>query len=192
MSDEKAAPTTEDRFANLSDEEKAKLLTTGHLFESLARDPKYRKEVFGIIKKVNPNVSIPELDIEASLDTRVSERVKPMEETNAALRKEIDELKRGLDREKFAASHGLGEDELVEVEALAKEAGITKGETAVEHWKMRHQLGTPRITKQAKDSDEYVAKLRKVKPTDAVRLKQLAIEEGTRILRETRSARRAG
>lgn len=191
MSEVAADAATDDRFANLTPEEKAKLLTTGHLFESLARDPKYRKDVFAIVKKVNPNVSIPELDIEASLDTRVSEKMKPVEETNAALRKEIDELKRGLDREKFAASHGLGEDELVEVEALAKEAGITKGETAVEHWKMKHQLGTPRATKQAKDSEEYLGKVRKVKPTDGPRLKALAIEEGTRILREMRG-RRAG
>jgi hypothetical protein len=172
-------------------EQQQKLLATGQLFETLAADPKYRKRVLGLIKEVNPNAVIPELDVDDAVERGVTERVKPVVDENAVLRKELDEVKRTLSRDKFAVSVGLTEDELVEVEALAKEAGITKGETAVEHWRMKTQLGTPRSTPQVKQGEEYVAKLRKVKPTDTVRLKQLAIEEGTRILRETRG-RRAG
>lgn len=184
MSDPAADPA-------ISTEQQQKFLQTGQLFEALAADPKYRRKVLGIIKEVNPNAVIPELEVDAAVERGVAERVKPVEETNTALRKEVDELKRMINRDKFAETTGLSEDELVEVEALAKDAGITKGETAVEHWRMKNQLGTPRPTPQTKAGEEYVAKLRKVKPTDTVRLKQLAIEEGTRIIRETRG-RRAG
>jgi Skp family chaperone for outer membrane proteins len=134
----------------ISTEQQQKFLQTGQLFEALAADPKYRRKVLGIIKEVNPNAVIPELEVDAAVERGVAERVKPVEETNTALRKEVDELKRMINRDKFAETTGLSEDELVEVEALAKDAGITKGETAVEHWRMKNQLGTPRPTPQTK------------------------------------------
>lgn len=174
-----------------ADAHQQQLIDTGKLFDALAKDPKYRPRVLALIKEVNPNVPIPELDLAASLDDRVDSKTKAIIESNESLKKELGELRSTIQREKFAASNGLTDEELVEVEALAKDSGITKGETAVEHWRMRNQLGTPRPTRQAKESDEYVAKLRKVKPSDTTRLKALAIEEGTRILRESRG-RRAG
>jgi hypothetical protein len=173
------------------DQQQQALLDTGKLFTALAADPKHRKKVLALVKEVNPNVSIPELDIDKAVQDGIAEASKGKDEQIAELTKSVKDLASKVSRREFIESTGLTEDELVEVETLAKESGITKGETAIEHWKMRNQLGTPRPTRQAKESEEYLGKLRKVKPTDGARLKALAIEEGTRILRETRG-RRAG
>src|SRR5262245_22837940 len=174
MSDE-AKPAAE-----IPADQQQALLDTGRLFTALAADPKHRKKVLAIIKEVNPNVPIPELDMDKAIEERIAESAKGKDEKIDALEKKLAEVSTKVARREWIEASGLTEDELVEVETLAKDSGITKGETAIEHWRMRNQLGTPRPTKQAKESDEYLGKLRKVKPTDTVRLKQLALEEGVR------------
>ncbi len=192
MSEEKSPATPAE--PQVTQEQALKLMQTGQLFATLAADPKTRTQVLGLIKQAKPDLYIPELEVQGEVDKTVAARVKPYEEKTEALSKELAELKGAISRQAWAAKAGLSEDEAVEVEKVAEEAGITKGETALEYWTMKQRLGTPRATPASKAGEEYLTKIRKVNPRDpqaGQRLKALAIEEGMRIQRETRG-RRAG
>ncbi len=164
------------------------IIKTGTFFTELAKDPKYRTKVLGLIKEVNPNASIPELDLQADFDARVEAKVKPYEEKVSALTEKLDKLQGHVARDSWAAKQGLAEEELVEVEELAKSQGITKGETAVEYWRMKQQLGAPRSTRKPAD-DNFIQKISKISPMNGPALKRAASEEALRILSEGRNGR---
>ena len=123
----------------VTQEQALKLMQTGQLFATLAADPKTRNQVLGLIKQAKPDLYIPELEVSGEVDKKVAERVKPYEEKTEALSKELSEIKGVLSRQTWAAKAGISEEEAVEVEKVAEEAGITKGETALEYWAMKQQ-----------------------------------------------------
>jgi hypothetical protein len=166
-------------------EEQQDLLKTGTFFQTLSKDPKYRKRVLGLLKEANPDTPIPELDLENEMETRVAERVKPFEETHKTLTERLERVESKVARDSWQSKMGLADEELVEVEELAKKDGITKGETAVEYWRMKNQLGGPRPTRKAADND-YITTLSKISPMNGPALKRAATAEAMRILNESR------
>lgn len=169
------------------------LVRGGRVFQALGRDPKFRPRMLEIIKEASPETPIPELDLQRDFDQRVSNRVKPYEDTVTALRAELDEVKAQRSRDALRSKHGLDEAELEEVTALTKDGKISDFDTAVEHHRMRMALSAPRPTVEP-GAEAYQAKLRKINPrspTGVTRLKAAAIEEGNRILREMRGRRYA-
>jgi hypothetical protein len=117
------------------------------LAKQLADNPDTRKDFLRMTRKVNPDLPIPELDIE--------------DKTNSALeliRKENDEL-RGKMREKEAIEEldarrksllkkGLiqSEDDIAEVEKVMLEKGITNHESAAEYFSWMKQAAQPTPT----------------------------------------------
>lgn len=175
--------------ATTTTDEQAKLLATGALFQALAKDPKHRKDVLSLIKRASPDTPIPELDLEAAITQRVQDQFKPKDDEVKALKDQVDTLNRRLARDDWAKQHGLQEEEVVEVEALAKEKHISDGKTAVEFYQMQRQLGTPRGTrKPPKGTEEYLSRLGKINPRNSSQLKRAATDEAVRII----SGRRAG
>jgi hypothetical protein len=175
--------------AELAPDVARKLIDTGRLFHALAADPKHRKKVLGLIKEAAPETVIPELEIEADMERRVSEAVKPHADSTAEMRAELNDLRQQLARKDMATKLGLDDAELVEVETFAKDNAIGNVEKAKEFYEMRAQiLGTPRATRDP-GAEDYTQKLRKINPRNHAGLKRAAIEEGNRILR---SIRRAG
>lgn len=165
------------------------VLATGKLFHALAADPRYRKKVLSLIKEASPETPIPELDMEGALDKRVEERLKPQAEDTKKTNERLDAMEKRIAREAFAKQNDLGEDELVEVETLAKEGGISKAETAVEFWRAKQASGTPRSTRKSPPGTmEYLDKLSKTNPRNFKQLKHLATEEAVRLM----TGRRAG
>ncbi len=181
MADEKTPPA-------LSDEEKTRLFNTGLFFHQAARDPKHRKTLLGVIKDVNPETVIPELDLAAEQDARIDARMKPVLEENARLVKEVETLKSAVGKRTFLDEENISEDELVEVDTLAKEFGITNGKKAVEFWREKQTFGTPRSTPLNQGDADYVEQVRKY-AGDARKLKELATAQATKVLREVRGGR---
>lgn len=174
MGDEKPTITTE---------EHDKLLTTGRLFHTLAADPRYRKDVLGLIKKAAPETPIPELDIEDTVNKQVETRLKPREEEVTTLRKQIDDLSKKVARKDWLESTGLTEAESEEVEAIAKEGQIGNAKTALEFWRQKQALGTPRGTRRTPPgTQEFLNTLNKVSPRDGRSLKKVATAEAERLL----------
>jgi hypothetical protein len=174
---------TETVDPSVDTDQQKKLLATGTLFHALAADPKYRKDVLSLIKKAAPDTPIPELDLEAQLLKALDERNKPTTEENKQVKDRLDAIERRLVREEWAQKNGLSEEEAVEVESLAKQEQIGKGEAAVELWRSRQALGTPRGTRPSMPgTEEYLKKLQGVSPANGKRLKVLAEEEASRIM----------
>ncbi len=160
----------------------------GRLFDTLGRDPKHRKDVLRLIKAANPDQVIPEYDLEQEFDTRVADRVKPHEEKIAKLESDLAALKGHVSRESWRGKVGLSDEELVEVETLAKEEGITKGDTAVEYWRMKNALGTPRGTGKPAD-DTYRQELARAAKGGPGALKAAATKQAQKVLQELRGGR---
>lgn len=167
----------------LTPEQQQKLLATGTLFHALAADPRYRKEVLGIIKKAAPDTMIPELDLQDSLLKSVDERLKPKDETMSKLNERFDSLEKRLTREDWREANNLSQEECLEVEDLAKKEQIGNSSAALELWKSRQAAGTPRGTRRnIPGTGEYLKKLSSISPRDSKNLRLVAEEEATRIL----------
>ena len=174
----------------VSPEQQQKLLATGSLFHALAADPRYRKEVLGLIKKAAPETPIPELDLESSIRSSLEEQFfKPKDEENKKLQERLESIERRMVREKWMAENKLNDEEAVEIEELAKKEQIGNGNAAVELWRSRQNLGTPRGTRKTPPgTEEFLNKLSKVNPNNGKGLRRLAEEEATRIFAQTRKA----
>lgn len=172
----------------LTDEEKAQLQNTGLWFHRAAKNPGIRRKLLGIVKEVEPEQVIPELDLSNDIDARIEARVKPVLEENERLVKKIETLESRDGRRSFMEEHNLDDAELVDVETTAKEYGISNGAKAVEFWRERQQLGVPRSTPVNNGDAEYVAQVQK-HAGDPRKLKELATAQATKVLREVRGGR---
>lgn len=162
------------------------ILATGKLFHALAADPRYRKKVLTLIKEAAPDTSIPELDLADAAAKQADERTKPLTEALDKANKRLDEVERREAKRSWASAHDLDDEEVVEVEKLALEKGITKAETAVEFYRA---TGKPRSTRKPPAGDEaYLEALAKVDPRHGSQLKKLATGRAMEIL----TSRRAG
>lgn len=169
----------------------AEWLATGRLFHTLGSDPRYRRKVLGLIKEASPETPIPEIDIPDSVSRHVEDRTKSQGEEFNKLNSRFDDLERHLSRENFRAEHDLSDAELVEVEEIARSGKISDGKTAVEYWKMRNQIGTPRGTRKLdSDTQDYLSRISKVSPKDNRSLKALAVEEANKVLSQMKRTRR--
>jgi hypothetical protein len=183
--------TPETEKKELDPERQRQFIATGELWHTLAADPKTRKEALRLLKLGRPETAIPELDMEDEAKRQADERVKPIEEENKSLKAEVESIKRHLNRQAWAKQHDLEEEDVVEIEAFAKDNGITKGDKAVELWRSQ-QLGTPRSTRAEPGGEEYLGTLRKINPRDQNKIKSAVFTEANRIIRESRQRRRAG
>jgi hypothetical protein len=114
------------------------------LAKQLSDNPSTRKEFLRMTKKVRPELSVPELDIEDYTEKKVSaaeERVMKLEnqlrekDAREELNKRRESLKlKGLDR---------NDDEIEQIEKLMLEKGMTNHETAAEYFDWMKQAATP-------------------------------------------------
>jgi len=123
------------------------LAQLGALVAQLAADPQARPEVLRLVRRAVPSMPIPELDLADRLEQQLSERTQPVTEEIAKLRDQLTTLQTAITRRSWAEQKGLTEEELKQVEELAKERKLPDAETAYELWEARRaKLGTPRAT----------------------------------------------
>jgi len=175
-----------------TDDFQQQLLSVGTLMHKLSRDPKHRKEVLRLLKAADPSIPMPELDLEETAAAKADEKVAPLAEQLKGVLTEFSKLKTDIARERWRQETGLDEDELVEVETLAKEVGITKAETAVDYWRNKQLLGTPRGSRRNRTADQYLTELSKINPRNQAALKGAAFQQADRVLKEMRGRRMAG
>ena len=126
---------------NLSPEARDELAL---LAQKLADNPETRKDFLRMTKKVNPDLPIPELEIEdkttsyiEKLEAKLSEREAKDREQEAVRDLEsrrMKLMKKGLIKD---------ESEIEEVEKVMLEKGITNHEAAAEYWQWMKQAAAP-------------------------------------------------
>jgi hypothetical protein len=114
------------------------------LARQLAENPATRKQFLQMTKQVKPDMPIPELEIEAYTDKRVSEAQYRVEQLEAKLREKeaVDELNRRRN-ELMKKGYVRSDDEVNEVEKVMLEKGITNHESAAEYYNWMKQAAEP-------------------------------------------------
>ncbi len=129
---------------NMSLEERDQLAL---LAKSLADNPATRKELLKLTKQVNPELSIPEIEIEEKIDQRLSQiEQRAIEAENKLREKEaIDDLNK---RRRALIEKGIanGDQDIQEIEKVMLEKGITNHEAAAEYWEWMKQASATQTT----------------------------------------------
>jgi hypothetical protein len=114
------------------------------LAQQLAENPETRKEFLRMTKKVKPDLPIPELELEQTVNKAVSMADQRVQQLEAKLR-ERDAMETLEKRRSALMEKGLIEskDDIKDVEKLMLERGITNHETAAEYHKWMKQAAVP-------------------------------------------------
>lgn len=116
------------------------------LAKTLSENPSTRKEFLRMTKKVNPDLPIPELEIEDYTSQKVSAAEERVMQLESKLREKdaIEELNK---RRQSIIKKGLAtEDNIDQIEKLMLEKGMTNHETAAEYFDWMQQAATPTPT----------------------------------------------
>jgi hypothetical protein len=114
------------------------------LAKKLADNPKTRKEFLRLTKSVNPDLPIPELEIE----DRTTSALDQMRQENEAIRAKLREKEamETLEKRRNALmKKGLiqSEDDIPQVEKVMLDKKIADHETAAEYWQWMKQTAEP-------------------------------------------------
>ena len=117
------------------------------LAKQLSENPDTRKDFLRQVKKMKPEMPIPELEIEDYTRNAVEKANDRVAQLEARLREKeaLDEL--NSRRNKLKAKGLIDKDEdIEEVEKVMLEKGITNHEVAADYWKYMNQSAAPTPT----------------------------------------------
>ena len=117
------------------------------LMRELSDNPATRKEVLRLTKKIKPDLVIPELDIEESTTSAVSETRRELEAMRAEMaqkraEEDLERRRNALIRKGYAAS----DSDVEEIEKVMLEKKIADHDTAAEYWQWMKQSAAPTPT----------------------------------------------
>lgn len=117
------------------------------LMERLTQNPATRKNILREVKKLEPDLPIPELEIEESLRNVTNHAEARVQQLEAKLREKeaMEELNR---RRQALVKKGKISDEaeIEEVEKIMLEKGIQNHDTAADYYKWMREQATPTPT----------------------------------------------
>ncbi len=114
------------------------------LSERLSSNPKTRNQFLRLAKEVNPELPVPELEMEAMVNERTSAAERRVDELEKQLRaREVrEELSRRRSKLKETGV-AQSDDDVLEIEKLMTEKGIANHETAADYWRHMKQSAVP-------------------------------------------------
>jgi hypothetical protein len=113
-----------------------------NLAMNLSSNPKTRLSFLGLTKQVNPEASIPEIDIPNNLRSALDAPLKQLD----ALTKKMEEreVKDRIEQQRRdLMSKGITADELPKLEKLMVDKGIGSHETALQYLRMEERMAEP-------------------------------------------------
>jgi hypothetical protein len=114
------------------------------LSERLSSNPKTRPAFLRLAKEINPELPVPELEMEAMVNERTSAAERRVDELEKQLRaREVrEELARRRSKLKETGM-AQSDDDVLEIEKLMTEKGIANHETAADYWRHMKQSAVP-------------------------------------------------
>jgi Sec-independent protein translocase protein TatA len=117
------------------------------LMRELSDNPATRKEVLRLTKKIKPDLVIPELEIEETTNSAVSEARKELDGLKAQLaqrqaEEDLEKRRNSLIRKGLAQSDA----DVEEIEKVMLEKKIADHDTAAEYWQWMKQSAAPTPT----------------------------------------------
>lgn len=118
------------------------------LLDKLGTNPKTRRQVLSLIKEINPDVQIPEIDATKPLEEKIAALEKVITDDKTARAKEEADKKTAIEKERaeqfFADGHkylrknGFNDDGVKEFEKFMTEKGLMNYEDAMTLWDRDH------------------------------------------------------
>jgi hypothetical protein len=114
------------------------------LSKRLSENPKTRKSFLRLAKEVNPDIPMPELEMEEMVNERTNAAEKRVADLENQLRAQQvrDELNRRRNKLK-ESGFAQTDDDILEIEKLMTEKGIANHETAADYWRHMKQAAVP-------------------------------------------------
>jgi hypothetical protein len=114
------------------------------LSKRLSENPKTRKSFLRLAKEVNPDIPMPELEMEEMVNERTTAAEKRVTDLENQLRAQQvrDELNRRRSKLK-ESGFAQTDDDILEIEKLMTEKGIANHETAADYWRHMKQAAVP-------------------------------------------------
>jgi len=115
-----------------------------NLAKRLADNPATRKEFLRMTQRINPDMVIPELQLEDYTENKVNAAEKRVMQLENKLHEK--EIREQLDRKRRALKDsGIAQtdDDVQAIEKIMLEQGITSHDTAAQHWEWMKQAATP-------------------------------------------------
>ena len=114
------------------------------LSKRLSENPKTRKSFLRLAKEVNPDIPMPELEMEEMVNERTTAAEKRVTDLENQLRAQQvrDELNRRRNKLK-ESGFAQTDDDILEIEKLMTEKGIANHETAADYWRHMKQAAVP-------------------------------------------------
>jgi hypothetical protein len=114
------------------------------LSNRLSNDPATHKDYLRLVKKVMPDLPVPEIEMEEAINKRASaaeERVQQLEAKlrQREVREELSKRRNSLKEKGYAQS----DEEVNEIEKLMTEKGIANHETAADYFRYMKQSAVP-------------------------------------------------
>ena len=129
---------------SLENQPDAAMAELAALAQTLAENHETRKDFLRLTKKVKPDIPIPELDLEDTVQRHTNASEQRVQQLEAKLKQKeaMEELER---RRRAIREKGLaqGEDDIKNIEKLMLERGITNHETAAEYHNWMKQAAQP-------------------------------------------------
>lgn len=111
------------------------------LARDLSENPATRKDFLKLTKKAKPNLPIPELEVEATVDARLGESNKRVESLENSIRER--DAKEELERRRQRVATKVGKENVEAVEKIMLEKGIQNHDTAADYWDWMRQSQAP-------------------------------------------------
>lgn len=112
--------------------------------QQMSEDPSTRGEFLSLLKKIKPDLPVPELEVKKYAESVVSETRQELEAVKAKLR-EKEALEELDSRRKALLKKGLvkSESDIQEVEKVMLDEGITNHESGAKYWAWMKQSAEP-------------------------------------------------
>lgn len=168
-------------------------LPSHQLLQQLANHPETRTETLKLVKKIAPNLVIPELDAKADVEGQIEALKQQILERDNKQRERdaIDEIQ--SHRRAIKQQYGYADTDITEIEKLMVEEGITKHATAAKLYAASKQAAIPNSAEIAPpvfdmpNKDVWGGGI-----NNPNKLNKIATEEAYRALHDIKAGRIAG
>lgn len=130
-------------MASLEDLTTDQLLEVARLQEKLASNPETRADYMRLVKKTNPSLAIPEIDMADKMEQRLAKESEARQNLEQKLAQKEAEERVARKRDKVKTDFKLSDDQLTQVEKLMTDKRIPDYETAAEFFQMSQRAAPP-------------------------------------------------
>jgi hypothetical protein len=168
-------------------------LPSHQLLSALANNPATRAETLRLVKRINPNLAIPELDAKADVESQIEALKQQILERDNQARERDAMLEVERQRDAVRKQYGFSDEDIGEMEKLMIEEGIARHATAAKLYAASKQAAIPTASEASAPVFDLPNKdIWGAGVGNNAKLNKIATEEAFRALNDIKAGRIAG